>query len=283
MTSIVTVGYQQADLVVEGRAVRRLGDTLSREGLADLVDLTRDAITAGRHVLVVYPAWSAEPTRARIQIVRSSLETTRLVGYATSATPLAGAVLASLTDALVRYLPSAGLLLAALPLLERQLIAVTWLARVCGLADPAPTVWQHLASWWPQSAFVATSWPWPAVRQIGGPGDFVDLPRARAPIGLAVASRNGDEGWVQRCVIPQLGLKPRIHEVAPSPLGPRRWGCKRLVEVVVYPLDIESTAEALTRTLRVRRCGECREEIATEMCLLCGAGAAARELVSVGG
>ncbi|MGH8905294.1 MAG: hypothetical protein ACRD0K_01955 [Egibacteraceae bacterium] len=126
------MGYEPAALVTEDRVVTWFGDTLRREGLEDLTDATAEAIVQDRHVLVIYPAWSAEPTLSRIQTVRASLDTTRLVGYAAAAPPLAGAVLAALADALMQYVSPAGLLLAALPLVERQLVTVTWLARVSG-------------------------------------------------------------------------------------------------------------------------------------------------------
>ena len=269
MTRIATVGYEAAGLVHDSRAPLWFGDSLAREGLTDLADLAADQTADGGHLVVIHPAWKPEPTLGRIQTIRSSLDTVRLVAYGARVPPLAGSVLAALADALAPHLAPAGLLLAALPLLERQLLILTWLKRVTGLSEPAPSVWQHLASWWPGTSFVASSWPEPSVRFHRRGDGPAELPRPRMAVGLAVASRNGDPEWVDRCLVPVLGT-PKIREVPPSPLGPEWWGSDRLVEAVVYPLGLGPTADTLARSLQLQRCEWCREEIASSPCPFCG-------------
>jgi hypothetical protein len=275
MTRVATVGYEAANLVHDSRTPLWLGESLGRDDLQALVNLAAEKTADGGHLVVIHPAWRAEPTLGRIETVRASLDTVRLVAYGARLPPLAGAVLGALADALAPHLAPAGLLLAALPLLERQLLVVTWLRRVTGLTEPPPSLWQHLASWLPGTAFVASTWPEPCVRFIRRGEGPLDLPRPRSTVGLAVADHNGDPEWVDRCLIPALGT-PRRRDVAPSPFGPLWWGSNRLIETVVYPLGLGPTADALARSLQLQRCHWCREEIASSPCPFCGLPADAR-------
>jgi hypothetical protein len=75
-----------------------------------------------------------------------ALNTGRLVSYGTKLPPLAGSALVSLASAVSPYIKAPGVLVAALPELERELLILAWLSSVTGLDYPSPSFAQHVAS-----------------------------------------------------------------------------------------------------------------------------------------
>lgn len=268
MTRVITVGYSSDAFVEGGKAIAAFPSALTREDLERLVDLAKATDEEGHELLVVYPAWSAEPTLQRLQTVRSALDTQRVAAYASSATPLAGAVLVSLAAALGAIEPSAGGLVGAMPRLERQLVTVTWLSRLSGLTEPNPTVWEHAVSLLPWTAFVVSSWPEPAIHRLGK-DVTVPVPTPRGKVGVAIAQQDADMDWVRESVVRKL-RQPVVTEVEPSPLARRWWGTGKLAECVLYPLDIEATAAAVSKGLTLRPCQWCGHEVAASPCAYCG-------------
>lgn len=278
-TRIATVGLS-AGLFFDGvGALPSFADPLTREDLERLVDLVNDDPDA--QWVVLYQASSSEPTLRRLQTVRSALDTARVATYAVAVPPLAAAVLASMAAAIAPHLPSAGVLVAGLPALEQQLLVLAWLGRVSSLKEPNPTVWQHLASLWPTTAFAVSYWPEPAVRRIRKDDEPLSLPRASTTVGLAVAAADGDREWIDRAVLPALG-QTRIRDVESPDASAAWWGTNRLVEVVAYPLDAAATAKAISASLSRAPCRWCKQDIAAARCPFCGAAASRRGVESAG-
>ena len=66
-----------------------------------------------------------------------------------------------------------------------------------------------------------------------------------------------------------LGGLP-VAEVEPTPNGPTWWGTGKLVESVVFPVDVAELAAELVAELEPWLCRWCRELIARSPCPLCG-------------
>ena len=202
-------------------------------------------------------------------MARSMLDTDRVAVHETALPPLAATVLCSLASALGAHVPSAGVLASLLPEIEAELHVFTWLGSVTGLSAPAPTFGQHLASLGPSSAFGVSSWPEPSVHQLA----------RRAPASRCRRSC-GRRGWSSR----RARATPRGSarrstarsaacpwpQVEPTPNGPKWWGTGKLVEGVVYPVDVAELAEELVTELEPWLCRWCRELIARSPCPLCG-------------
>jgi hypothetical protein len=264
---LVTVGYPTRAVVGGAEAVAAFPESLDRDALQRLAELCTGH---DDDVVVVFPAWSREPTLQRLQTVRSAMEVDRLSWHAATAPPLAGAVLVSLAAAMGQQDVRTGLVLASLPELERQLVSVTWLSRLSGLREPQPTVWQHARSLLPASRYVVTSWPQPQIRRITRSMEGLELPKPERGIGLALASHGGDRDWVWEAVVPGLG-QPRLSEVEADPSSVRYWGDRRVVEAVVHPLNVSGLTTALREAVPLEACTWCGRESAASPCPFCGA------------
>lgn len=187
--------------------------------LAAIADVVADAADDDEVCLAVYPQRLAEPTLQRMSTVRSALGTTRLTFYGSVLPPLAGSVIASLAGALAPHFPAPGHVIAALPLIERELVVVAWLRSVTGLVEPAPGLFHHVLSLWPATSFAVSLWPQPSVCRLTKKDHSVPLPPPRRPQCLAVSARpGGDRAWIDEVVAPALGSPP-IREVPPTELG----------------------------------------------------------------
>jgi hypothetical protein len=234
-----------------------------------LIEALSSGLQAGGHVIAIAPEWVGSEAIERLRMARSMLDTHRVAVHETGLPPLAATVLASLVSAAGPFAPSAGVLASLLPELEAELHVVTWLGSVTGLSTPTPSFGQHLASLAPGSAFAVSSYPEPAVHRIGGGGDAVPLPRIERPSRLVVAARDGDVGWIANTVNPALGgLESR--QIEPTPGGQKWWGTGKLVEAVVFPIDVERLTGELSSALDPWVCRWCRELIARSPCPLCG-------------
>ncbi|MGI8574320.1 MAG: hypothetical protein ACR2MA_03040 [Egibacteraceae bacterium] len=268
MVKVVAIGYGCAD--VYEHAPVHLFERLERADLERLVALGLDCRDREETMLVLHPAWAAEPTLERLELLRGCLETNRMTAQALPHAPLAGAVLVSLIAAAAPILADPGRLLGAIPALGRQLLELTWLSRVSGLERPNPTVWQHLLSYWPPSRFVAASWPRPAVRRITRKRSEPRLPSLPAgTVGLALTDVRGDRGWIETAVRPALG-HPELRERAPSASARAWWGAPRFMELVAFPLDLVATVRIAVAAAQSGRCAWCRQDAPVGRCPFCG-------------
>jgi hypothetical protein len=234
-----------------------------------LVQALSSGIEASGYVITVLPQWFPPEGALRLGMARSMLDTDRVAVYETSLPPLAGAVLCSLASSLAPHMPSAGVLASLLPELEAELYVFTWLGSVSGLSAPAPTFGQHLASLGPNSSFGVSSWPEPSVHKISSGAPGVPLPEIQRPSRMVVAPRTGDTAWARETVNKALGGLP-VAEVEPTPNGPSWWGTSKVVESVVFPVDLPELAADLLAEQEQWVCRWCRELIARSPCPLCG-------------
>lgn len=268
MVAIVTFGFKPEAFVAEQGSPAWFPDRPRREDLDDIVDAVRLGIEREGHALAIYPSWRAEPVLRRLETARSVIDERRLVLYGTSLPPLAGSVFAALASAVAGSLPSAGALIASLPALERELVVMAWLGSVARLRAPSPSVLQHVASWWPRSAFAAFFWPQPTVRRLRRDDRQVPAPTTYRPQCLAIAARDGDDEWVENAVLPAFGSAP-VKEVTPTELGPQWWGTGRLIEIVAYPVDVPVTARRISQGLAHAHCRWCGEPVSSSQCPFC--------------
>jgi hypothetical protein len=279
MTAIIAMGFKTEAFVSGGGTVPAFSHKPAAHDFERLVDTVRGAVRERGHVLAIYPQYAAEPSLARLETVRTALNTRRLATYATKLPPLAGAALASLAAAVAPYIKAPGVLLGALPKLEEELLVVAWLASVSKLDQPSPSLAQHLASMWPASAFGVSFWPEPSVKTLRKKDRTVPLPTTFRPMMLATAARDGgDPTWIEEVVLPGLGMPPTAR-FDPTPLGPRWWGTSRLVEAVAYPVDVPVTARRITHELSPFLCRWCGEAIVARHCPFCGLDATQTALV----
>ncbi|MGH2698715.1 MAG: hypothetical protein ACRDJL_05900 [Actinomycetota bacterium] len=279
MTAIIAMGFKTEAFVSGGGTVPAFSHQPAPHDLERLVDTVREAVRARGHVVAVYPEYAAEPSLARLETVRTALNTRRVATYGTRLPPLAGAALASLAAAVTPYIKAPGLLCAALPNLEGELLVLAWLGSVSKLDHPSPSLAQHVASMSPASAFGVSFWPEPSVKTLRKKDRTVSLPTTFRPMMLATAARDGgDVSWLEEIVLPGLGMPPTARFDA-TPLGPRWWGTTRLVEAVAYPVDVPVTARKITHGLSPFLCRWCGEAIAARHCPFCGLDAAQNALV----
>lgn len=268
---VMTFGLPALQLVADqGPVVAVDGPNVNLDGVLEAVGRALDDDRDGR-VLVLYPAWSAEPALTLLRTVCSAVETDRVVTYGTSLPPLAGGVLGALASAVAPHLAGFGELVASLPVIERQLVVAARLGKVTGLHHPAPTFGQHLLSLWPPTAFVVTVAPTPSVRRLGShSGVRLPLTRGAWPWAVAVSARAHDHGWLQK-VLASFPMPPTVTTTEPTALGPTWWGTEKVVEVVVHPASAHGLAELVRSSLESPdACVWCGEIVVSERCPLCG-------------
>ena len=279
MTAIISIGFKTEAFVAGGGTIPAFSHTPAPNDFDRLIDTVKSAIRDSDHVIAVYPEYAAEPLLARLETVRTALNTSKLAPYATKLPPLAGAGLTSLASAVAPYIKAPGVLFAALPNLEAELVVLAWLGSVSKLHNPSPSMGQHILSMWPTSAFAVSFWPEPTVKTLRKNDRALSLPTTFRPMMLATAPRDGaDATWVEEVILPGLGMPPTVR-FDPTPLGPRWWGTPRLVEAVAYPVDVPVIARRITQSLSPFLCRWCGDAIASRHCPFCGLDVARTALV----
>jgi hypothetical protein len=224
--------------------------------------------TPDRPAIALYSDRSAPADVRHLEMLRSIAFGSRLAVVAVSAPPLAAGVLASLLSSLSEHIDAPGLLLAALPRLERELVSLAWVDRVTGLGHLGPGVVQRALSLVPGTSFGASLTPEPVVRRLTKQDLSVPVPAIEGPMRGLVAGRSANPSWVAEFVEPALaGVE--LEEVEPSEWVPDWWGTSKVVEVVAHPTDIAELAARLTRGLRRSPCQWCAELIAADRCPFC--------------
>jgi hypothetical protein len=233
-----------------------------------LVKALRSGLEAGGALVAIVPEWFDPDGAMRLEMALSLVDSTRVAVHRSPLPPLAATVLASLASAAGPLAPSAGVLASLLGDLEARLQVVTWLGSVGGLSTPAPSVAQHLASMTPGSSFAVSSYPDLAVHRIhgGGTGD-VPLPPVERPSRLAVSDHGGDARFTT-AVAGALGVEARA--IPPTPGGPKWWGTSKLVEAVLYPVDVPRLVADVMAGRDAWPCRWCGELVARSPCPMCG-------------
>jgi hypothetical protein len=279
MTAIISIGFKTESFVSGEGTIPAFSHTPAPNDFERLVDTVRSTIRESGHVIAIYPEYAAEPLLARLETVRTALNTRRLAPYGTGLPPLAGAALVSLAAAVTPYIKAPGVLFGGLPDLESELVMLAWLGSVSKLDNPSPSIGQHVLSMWPTSAFAVKFWPEPTVKTLRKKDRTLSLPTTFRPMMLATAPRDGaDATWVEEVVLPGLGMPP-ARRFDPTPLGPQWWGTARLVEAVAYPVDVPVTARRITQSVSPFLCRWCGDAITTRHCPFCGLDVAQTALV----
>jgi hypothetical protein len=236
---------------------------------AQLVDLVAEDLAANGTVLALHPTWDGGTGDYLARMVRSALDTSRVVPLATPLPPLAIAVLGAQLAAVAALLPAPGRLVAGAELLGSRLVVGAWTSSVSRLERPAPSLGQHLWSWWPPSRFAVAFQPDARVDRIRRRRPFDAGSWAIPSPSLAVlATHGGNPSWLHEVVVPAIGAE-RVVEAGPSPLGQRWWGAPRLVEVVGCPAEATATASELVAAFPCSPCGWCGEPISGSSCPFC--------------
>jgi len=210
--------------------------------------------------------------------VTTALAAPRVIIHESALPPLGGSVLVAIAAAIAPAVGSTGLLAAALPRIERELLAGAWLSSVAGLQHPSPSLSQHAVSMAPWSSFAVIGSPVTRIARLARKHGSIDAPRPDHPYGFLIADRDGNPGWVRGWVLPDLGSPP-TREVRPTVLGPTYWGTSRLTEFATHPVDIAAFTEGAIAGLTAASCRWCGEEIAADPCPFCGVRIDAREEV----
>jgi hypothetical protein len=274
MTRVLAVGYTSGEFLQDSSPVHLFPETLQREDLEHLVELVADDLGDQRAVLAVYPSWWQEPALRRLQTVRSALDASRMLLYPSPLPPLAGSVFCALAASVGPHVAQPGVLYAGLKLLERQVLTVARLRKVSGLREPAPSIWQHAAGWWPAAAFGVSWWPRPSVRRLRKKDPSVPLPPPAAWSGvplerLAVASGGGSHTeWIERAVAAPLNVRTIVPTELPQ-LAARFWGTSNLLEAAAYPTDVSMLVSWLSEGSRASRCPWCGEQVVGSECPFC--------------
>ena len=263
---VLTFGLRPERLVDAEARIDAFLEPPDRDQVGLVVDALRSGLDAAGAVIAIVPDWFPEEALARLRMARSLLQTERVAIHVTPLPPLAATTLASLASAAGRYAPSAGVLASLLPELEAEMHVITWLGSVTGLTTPAPSLGQHMASFSPGSAFAVSSHPEPAVHKVG---PDVPLPPVARPSRLAVAPAAGDPSWLLGPVHAALG-HPEVRQVAATPGGEKWWGTGKLVEGVLYPIDVDRLVQQLLGVLEQWTCRWCGELVAAAPCPMCG-------------
>jgi hypothetical protein len=266
-TTILAVGLAvERFLPDQGSAVSvPLGPT--RGGLEALHDALPSTSTEDSLIAIVPAPWE-EALRRRLRAVQLASDREPVAVYSTEAPPLAATVLAALAAGISDHIRSPGLLTAALPAVERELIWLTLLDSVRTLRTPRPTAGQRLASRLPWRRFVVSSWPDVAIHSVREQRPIPPLPELLTEFHLAVAPRSWDGAWAKRVA---AGLdNPPTRSYRPTPLGHAWWGTERLVETVAYPVRLSELAEHARRGLVAASCRWCARTIASSPCPFCG-------------
>jgi len=285
MARIVAVGYTAGEFLPDQPLVHSFPDTLTRDDLGRLVDVVVGDLDEQTAVIAIYPAWHADITLRRLQTVRAAIDSAQVVLYASALPPLGGSVLCALAAAVAPYVVSPGILVAGLPLLERQLLPIARLRSVARLDHPAPSIGQHIVSWWPPSTFGVSWWPEPNIRRLRRRDPSISLPTdagwANLPLDrLAVAGIQADMGaWVHDSVASPLGIR-EVLGAEPESLAGRYWGVSRywgvnsVLEAVAYPSNVGGLVSGLGYRQRAKLCRWCGELVVSAECPFCGVGRA---------
>src|SRR6266545_4305845 len=268
MTPVLIMGDLPSTGILGEVAAERIGlppaESAGQESF--FLDVIDDRLRGRDAVLVIYPAWRAEPNAKLVRLARSALASDRIAGIPLHLPPLALSLVADMLAFLAPY-ESPGMLSSIAHRLQSELIAGAWVRSVAGLEHIHTPLRAHLASYLP-GGFLVTAAPRSGVYRIAAHRQ-VDFGRRPAdPILLLMANGGGDLQWVRRHLAPVL--RPAgVTDARPQPLGPAFWGTQKYVEFVAFSGHPQALS-ATTRSLACRPCPWCGELTNLPHCALCG-------------
>ncbi len=235
--------------------------------LAGMHTMVREQVSLQGAIVVVYPTTLGAAPERLLRTVRTAMNGPPVLWHATGLPPLAADVMVTLAGALSERIGGAAIIAAALGILERQLIHLTWVPSVAGLTDPAPTLWQHALSALPNTSWIISSWPEAGVWRLAS-GEVPPIPRPTQDVGVVVADLSGNIEWIRPTVTSQLPDAIAI-QVDPPADTAIWWGCKQATQVVLYPRSVEQLTDALLDRLDPGECRWCRRLSGDQICPWC--------------
>lgn len=227
-----------------------------------------DAITAllerEQTVICIYPSWRARRAEHDITLVRTLLNSERVVGVKSDLPPLALSLTADILVHLAQYVPP-GVLVAMVGRLANQVTAGAWLRSVTKFQHAPASLSNHVRSYLPGSAFTAVVSPEAAVKA-AKKGKVLGW-RPTDPVHLLVAGENVNEDWVRQKLAPEV--RPTVLQQLPAqPTAGAYWGTKQATEFVAFSAHPDALTSAV-RQVRYRPCSWCGELVPGDPCPFC--------------
>ncbi len=249
---------------------REVGGVVEVDDVASLVDRLRPHAAREDALLVVAPADEADTVRHTLSLARAGAPGATGVVHATSLPPLGRRGLVEVLGSMSGSF-SAGQLLVVCEALERTMTAGAVLGSVTRLADPGPSMAQHVRSWLPSGRFVVLTHPHRSVTTLTGLDTAgVRLPELDVPVYFA---RTGDDAATAAAadeLAQRLTGAPATVVEAPAE-SRRRWGTRRYTEFSALPQDI--TVLVRTALDAAAACRSCGAPVAWTSCRFCHAAA----------
>lgn len=146
----------------------------------------------------------------------------------------------------------------------RYALSATWTPSVGGLADPAPSLGQHLRSWQPGSSFVLIHHPIASVTAASAAPQALSWPGGvTARRSLLEVAGEPPGSVVDR--VSRLAGATSVRTVIPAASAQGRFGTARAVEMCAIPDDVEELAGPVT----VARCPSCHLLSPGWLCAFC--------------
>lgn len=249
---------------------------------AALADLVAPVVRGGDVVLAILDERTAEPLHARLQAVRSALETTRLLVHTTDLPPLATALLVrALHELDIEGVLPASVIASGIRRLEDLVVGAAWLGSVSKLQHPSPSLKLHARSYLPGGGYAAVLGDEPRVVRHKNTDEPLPLPPMQPATDWRVVVGTGlaDESVVE----PTLGTAlagAEVVRVASRRSSVAWWGTEKLVEIACMPRALDRLRHVVLAGAGTRACGWCGHVVATPSCPLCGAARAAASPVS---
>lgn len=266
MTAVVMVADVPTTGCVPGATAIRLpiGNGPDRVTPEQFFEAVANLLEHEQTVVCVYASWQGRRTEHTIRLVRSLLGTERIVGVRSDLPPLALSLTVDLLAHLARYVP-AGILVAMVSRLQREMAAGAWLRSVTKFQHAPTSLSQHVRSYLPRGAFVARISPESAVGKAGH-GAAVGW-RPPDPVHLLVSEHGGDEQWLRGKLTAEL--RPAVvRTLTTQPAAPSYWGCKQFTEFVAFSAHPDALTSSV-RQIRYRPCSWCEELVSSDPCPFC--------------
>ena len=232
----------------------------------DIVGRNLPVVSEG--ILVVYPGWQADAARRLLRLARGVLDTDRVASIGLDLPPLACSLVADLLSYSAPHL-QIGYLAGLARRLQTEILSGARLASVAKLEHIETKLTDHVASYSPNSGFLAWAAPRPGVERIASRTHLATVDfRPADPIHLIIAS-DGSEfpDFVNELM---STLRPQVVKTVPAqPLGVTFWGTRKHVEFVAFSGHPQALPH-FVRSTRYWVCRWCRQPTSLEICAVCG-------------
>ncbi|MFE3522735.1 hypothetical protein ACFXOD_14260 [Streptomyces sp. NPDC059161] len=215
------------------------------------------------HLIAVYPASIAPAHEQRLHMVRSVLESDRIVLLKSSLPPLGTAILALQLRQLTLGGFSPGVIASAARLLPHYIHAGAVLNSVTKLDRVPVSLKSHAKSWLPGTQFGVLAHPEPQLVKIGAG----QLKGPEFASHLLVANGQLQTDWVTATLAPGWQVQA-VHETPLPADSAHWWGTGKLVEFASYLPDANVIHQLVASAWRVQ-CHWCGMELIGDRCGFC--------------